>query len=99
MTEWPFRDPENVAVFTCKQITSGEKKICLVTHDSVDGVWQFHTNDPVPLNIEDAVIVSLREMFTLDPTIQEVSDLPLGWKAWRQSPLHTWQRAEDKSQQ
>jgi hypothetical protein len=36
---WPFTDPENLAVFTLKRITSGESPILRVCHNEDDGGW------------------------------------------------------------
>jgi hypothetical protein len=32
-------------------------------------------------------------MLTHDPTLVELVDLPLGWHAWRRTPVETWRRA------
>ena len=90
MKQWPFADPENVAVFTTRSIVRDKQPILLVTHDADDGSWQFHEGGtPEP---RDAMIVSLREMYLIDPTIAQLTDLPLGWHAWRRVPGDPWQR-------
>ena len=89
--DWPFADPENVAVFTLNRIVRGESPILRVMHDEEDGGWQFLDNDEVA--IEEASLVCLREIARLDPSILELADLPLGWVAERVGPGEPWQRA------
>ena len=86
---WPFADPRNVAVFTVKQIVRTGEPILWVTHDS-DGAWQFHTGGEA--HMEDGMVVCLAEIFEIDPTIKSLADLPLGWRAWRDSDRDDWQR-------
>ena len=64
--------------------------ILLVTHDADDGMWQFLTGGPVQM--ADAMLVSLRELYRLDPSIGELADLPLGWTAERSAPEQPWTR-------
>jgi hypothetical protein len=89
--DWPFDDPENVAAMTVRQVTHGGQPILLVAHDADDGMWQFLTGGPVEM--ADAMIVSLREVFTIDPSIGELADLPLGWTAERSAPGQPWRRS------
>jgi hypothetical protein len=89
---WRFTDPENVAVITLKQIISDGQPILHVTHEIEDGGWQFlGWGDAKP---EDAKVVALRTIVRLDPSVQEVADLPLGWHAWRKGPNEPWQRGK-----
>jgi hypothetical protein len=37
--DWPFDEPENLAVFTLGRIIRGEAPILLVSHDEEDGGW------------------------------------------------------------
>jgi hypothetical protein len=82
--DWPFSDPEDLAVFTLKRIVQGESPILRVTHDEEDGGWQFLDDGEVA--VEGASIVSLRQMTCIDSGILELSDLPLGWVAERPGP-------------
>jgi len=88
-TPWPFDEPHNVATITTAKVLAGHP-ILLVTHDEDDGSWQVlcgTTN-----NSADGRIVCLSEMYDRDPSIGELADLPLGWRAWRGSPSQPWQR-------
>jgi hypothetical protein len=87
---WPFQDPQNVAVFTTKQVVKERKPILFVTHDADDGAWQFHSGDMA--RDEDAMILALSEIVEIDPTITELADLPLGYKASRTSLSSSWKR-------
>jgi hypothetical protein len=69
----------------------GRAPILLVSHDADDGMWQFldGRDDPAA---DDAVVLGLECVFSLDPSIAELADLPLGWQAWRDSMQQPWQR-------
>jgi hypothetical protein len=79
---WKFADPLNVAVFTIWPILRGEEFIGEVRHDAEDGDWQFLSRTR-PFLMEEAALVTLRSMVERDPTLVELADLPLGWRAWR----------------
>ena len=90
MSRWPFADPPNVTTITTRRVLDDGHPILLVTHDSDDGGWQFlcrTTNDP-----KDGRIVGLDCMLERDPSIAELADLPLGWRAWREIPSDPWIR-------
>lgn len=91
MEEWPFDDPQNVATITVRQIMDGDQPILMVTHDADDGTWQFLTSGQV--EVADAMVVSLREVFCIDESIGELADLPLGWIAERSAPGQQWRRS------
>jgi hypothetical protein len=90
ISNWPFQDPKNVAVFTTKQVVKDRKPILFVTHDTDDGAWQFHSGDVA--RSEDIMILALSEIVEIDPSITELADLPLGYKASRNSPSDSWRR-------
>jgi hypothetical protein len=90
MDNWPFDDPENVATMTVRHIVHGGHPILLVSHDAEDGMWQFLTGGPV--DMADTMLVSLREVYRIDPSIAELVDLPLGWQAQRGTVGQAWQR-------
>jgi hypothetical protein len=92
MSTWLFRDPQNVAVITLRQIIFGGKPILYVSHDADDGGWQFL--DGGDAREEDAAVVLLAEIVRLDPTVQQLADLPLGWCAWRTDAGKAWERAK-----
>ncbi len=93
MNPWPFADPENVSVIALRDITDGKTVILLVSHDEEDGMWQFldGRDNPDP---DEAILVCLKHVFELDPSVGELADLPCGWRAWRDSADRPWQREE-----
>jgi hypothetical protein len=92
MSDWPFADPPNVAVFTTRGVIEDGRWVAHIAHDADDGAWQFHGNDPAPPSAEDARLVSLRSMIARDPGLADLADLPLGWIAERAAPDAPWHR-------
>jgi hypothetical protein len=93
--KWPFADPPNVATLSLRDIMEGRAPILLVTHDAEDGMWQFLDGRDNP-DADDAVILGLDCVVGLDPSIAELADLPLGWRAWRDSVKQPWKREPDE---
>jgi hypothetical protein len=89
-TKWPFADARKMAVFTTRDIIEEGKPILLVMYDQDDGVRQFHTGKTVPAS--DAKVVALDEIIFRDPSVIELTDLPLGWSAIRDSIKSPWNR-------
>jgi hypothetical protein len=90
MSDWPFKDPKNTAVFTTGGVINRHQPICRVCHDD-DGAWQFLTGGPVTMT--DAKLVSLSEIVATDQSLLELADLPLGWVATRDNAGSRWQRS------
>jgi len=90
MSDWRFRDAENTAVFTTRQVVEVGAPILRVSHDADDGSWQFHTGGTP--SSKDARILALREVVDLDPSVTILADLPLGWVAVRTHPQAAWER-------
>ncbi|MDX8452894.1 hypothetical protein RFM98_09010 [Mesorhizobium sp. VK9D] len=96
--DWPFDDPQNVAVFTVHQIIRGEHIVDYVAHDDDDGAWQF-LNRAVDFKMADAMLVGLSEMVKFDSSLRELWDLPYGWCAWREGKGQPWHRARKESEE
>jgi hypothetical protein len=94
MTPWKFSEPPNLAVIASKNVISGNNWIAHVSHDADDGSWQFLERSAEPLDECDAVVVSLENILQIDPSVADVSDLQLGWHAWRESKESPWLRAK-----
>ena len=88
---WSFDDPRNVAVITLKRILRERRHVLLVFHSEDDGSWQFLDGDAFEL--DDAMVVGLGTIVGHDPGPTDLSDLPVGWKAWRETPAEPWQRS------
>lgn len=95
---WMFADPPNVATITTRKIMSGEHFVDYVTHDEDDGGWQFLSKQARHLEMKDAMLVGLKEIVSTDVTLLELSDLPLGWHAWRFTKDAPWARAKAEQQ-
>jgi len=90
MNNWMFKDKPNVMVLTTKNIVNNRKPILSVWHDADDGMWQFL--DGTNVDEDDAMIVSLEYMVSIDNSVNEISDLPLGWVAWREQKGFPWKK-------
>jgi hypothetical protein len=93
---WAFNDPPNVAVISTRSIVFGHDWIAYVSHDEDDGAWQFLPSGSGPLKESDAVVVSLQKIVNLDRSIQDLADLPRGWRAWRSEKAEPWCRANPR---
>lgn len=91
LTEWTFGDDPHRTSFTQRHVADGEAPILLVCHDQDDDeeCWQFLDGSDDPQN---PVVLCLHHLIDLDPTLQELSDLPLNWQAWRSAPGAPWER-------
>lgn len=92
--DWVFQDEYDTAVLTTKAVVRGSSPIRYASHDADDGMWQFH--DGSNAKEEDAMIVSLGEIASMDPTLEFVADLPLGWSACRQDKGEVWNRQKEE---
>jgi len=88
--DWPFSDPPNTASITLRRILREGRPIRLVTHDVEDGSWQFLDGEEI--TEEDALVVGLDTVLAHDPSVAAVADLPLGGRAWRDSPGADWSK-------
>lgn len=84
---WPFGDPKSQAVFTTRQVLEQDALIAHVCHDE-DGDWQL--NCGTTNQTADGRVVSLQEIVEHDSTVRQLADLPLGWKATRNSADDPW---------
>jgi hypothetical protein len=91
---WPFDQPENCAVFVTREVMDHEEPILLVTHEDGEDSWSFiGSSDGRRKNCK---VIALREAVDLDPSVLQLADLPVGWRAWRDSTESPWTR-EPKS--
>lgn len=90
MSDWKFSDPPTVAAILDRRVMNGQTFIAVVSRDLDDGAWQFLSN--LPINEADAALVSLQSVAQIDPSVVELADLPLGWRAWRNESTAKWQR-------
>ena len=79
-------------VVTSRKITSGEKPIRLVILD-MEGGWMFLTGEN--FSMQEAQLVTLQSLIQVDSSLSELSDLPCGHSAIRDSGDESWVRTED----
>jgi hypothetical protein len=48
---------------------------------------------------DDLVVACLHHLIELDPSLNDLTDLPLGWQAWRSSPDEEWSRGSSSEEQ
>ncbi|MCH6198297.1 hypothetical protein MMU07_01795 [Aquiflexum sp. LQ15W] len=84
-----FQENLNTAVLTTIHVLENQSPITHVHHYDEDGVWQFSGLEEIDNN-QAFRIVSLEEMIKLDDSILEVSDLPLGYEAYREKIGSFW---------
>lgn len=89
--DWPFEDPRNLAVFTLWEVLRRERPILHVTHDH-DGYWQFL--DGFDVNDRKPALVALEEIWKRDPSIEQLSEMPRGWQAYRSTVDDDWQASK-----
>lgn len=89
MSRFSFQEDPRLGVITTAPVLAGAP-IVMVSHDADDGGWQFlcgTTSDPA-----DGRVVHLEDIVALDPTVNAVADLPLGWVAFRANVAGEWKR-------
>jgi hypothetical protein len=97
MEPWFFQDPPDTAVVTTTQVTRLGAPILFVSHElDEDGgsLWQFHCGT-VDFDMRDAQLVRLDTIVKIDPSIADLSDLPVGYCAKRISISEFWQRMRE----
>lgn len=89
-TPWAFESPPNEVAFTVRTIIDGRKPILLVSRDSEedDGAWSFLTGEPIDMS--EALLVTLRTIVERDPAVTKVAALQPGWSAQRTSADAEW---------
>ena len=90
--DFKFYEEHNLGVYTTKSAVEGDP-VLYVYHDD-DGDWQFHTSDDPDL--DDAILVSLKEIVKLDSSLNELYDLKPGWNAFRASKSDKWKRSNNE---
>lgn len=73
-----------------RHVLDDHADVLYVTHDSDDGTWQFlcGAEHHAP---EDAKMVSLGQVVVLDPTLNALHDMPLGYGATRSATNADWE--------
>lgn len=86
-TEWPFNEPENLAVFSTKRVVDEDHPVNLIAHDK-EGDWQFLCGTTT--ESEDCLILCLGCFYEKFPFIADFKGLEAGWEAYRESEHSDW---------
>ncbi len=89
---WPFDQAENVATITTTKVVNEKFPILMVVNYQEDDSWAFTCG--TTNRSEDLMIVSMRQIVEIDPSLESIADLPLGWSATRESVTSKWHRVE-----
>ena len=87
--KFPFNESKKTAAITCCHIVENGADILYVSHDAEDGMWQFLCGGAHMQ--EQARVVSLNEIFTLDNTVSELANMPCGYIAERKQKGSKWE--------
>jgi hypothetical protein len=84
-----FNESENTPCFVCDHVLDKLRPILYASHDKEDGSWQFlcGLDDHAASN---AKMVSLKNATDIDPTINDLFEMPLGVGAVRETVASEW---------
>jgi len=85
-----FEEPENTACIACKHVVEESAPILHVTHDEDDGMWQFMCGAESH-ETEDGMVITLMNAVRLDPTINDLYEMPMGVGAERECKGSQWE--------
>lgn len=88
MTQWPFDQPKNAVAITTKEVMNKSSDILRVTHDLDDHGWQFLGKNGA--DIEQAMVVSMENVVSLDTSVLEIAEIQPGQSATRKSKNDDW---------
>lgn len=89
---FPFNNKKTAQTLTCLHVMVDEKPILYASHDE-DGLWQFLCGEDD--SDDDALILSLNELYVHDKTIAKLCDMPIGYFATRSSIDDEWEMFQD----
>lgn len=79
-------------VLTMRQVFESAESFLYVARCGGDPQWQFFPKGFLDRAEADTVLVSFKEVLSLDPGLEELRDLPMGWHAWRETEHSAWSR-------
>lgn len=85
---FPFCDTPNTATIICCHTIENKAPILYVSHDEDDGMWQFLCGQKH--KVDEARLVSLKEVFDFDNSIGILADMPCGCYAERKNQNDNW---------
>jgi len=87
--DWRFSDDPHRPVITQRHVAKRGAPILYVSHEADGTGWQFLDGAPDP---QDLAVAHMHHLIELDPSLDELFDLPKGWQAWRASSEAAWER-------
>ncbi|GAA5119673.1 hypothetical protein GCM10023212_12150 [Luteolibacter yonseiensis] len=87
--EWPFEDGPSAPVFTTGHVIIELRPIVHAVR-AADGDWQFLSSEGA--DESSLKIVALKTLLSRHPYVKDISDLHLGWEAWRPDNQSPWSR-------
>ena len=88
-SDYKFADLKNTACIVCCHVLQNTAPILYVTHDEEDGMWQFLCGNKNH-DSDQAKIISLGEVTSIDSSINELHEMPVGVGAERESRSSQW---------
>ena len=77
-------------VIVTEAVRQGRQPVARVLHEEGHGGWQMY-DDVEPLG--KPVVVPKDEILSLDPSLADIIDLPVGWQAMREGASSQWRTA------
>lgn len=87
--QFEFSEPEDTVCMVCRHVLEQGAPILYVTHDADDGMWQFLCGAEAHSS-EDAKLVSLVQAVRIDPSVNELHEMPVGMGTERASVGERW---------
>ncbi|GAO41408.1 hypothetical protein FPE01S_01_04200 [Flavihumibacter petaseus NBRC 106054] len=84
-----FKESENTACITCDHVLTEKMPILYASHSADDGFWQFLCGQDNHSE-ENSKLISLRQATLIDPSINDLFEMPLGVGAVRESKSEIW---------
>ena len=92
---WLFSDSPETTVLTLQPILEAGRTIVFVEHDE-RGKWRFFDARQL-FDGAEMRLVPLKCLVELDPSVSELANLPIGWRAWREAEDGPWERESVKT--
>jgi hypothetical protein len=89
ITTFQFKESENTATFVCEHVFKRENPIHYVSHDAEDSSWQFLCGSEGH-DVSKVKVISLKQVTEIDPSINELYEMPLGYGAERETTKNKW---------
>ncbi len=86
--------PIDIAALTLPEVAAGQKPALLVIHDLGigDGLGGWLFLDGLDMAERKLTGIAKVDLLKMDPTLAEITDLPVGWQASRESLGRPWKR-------